>query len=123
MPDDSAEAAPSAGQPNSKLLKLLLVIALNLAVLMIFLVLAALGFLLYGLITAKLGQSIIGVVVSVICFSLLFGLFRWIIKAAHLQAQGQKERSLDEVTTGKTTYARVKNELSTRYGRAKSDED
>lgn len=120
--EESGEAAKSSEQPNKKLLTLLLVIALNLAILMIFLVLAALGFLLYGLVTAKLGGSIIGVVICVIGFSLLFGLFRWVNKIILRQAPGQKGQITTEMATGnQTTYARVKEELSTRYGRAKID--
>lgn len=99
--EESAETAKSSGQPNKNLINLLGGIALASVILMILFVLAALGFLLYGLLAAQLDVSIIGVVACVISFGLLFGLFRWIIKAAHLQAQGQKERSLDDVTTGK----------------------
>lgn len=122
--EDSAERSKSPEQPNKKLLTLLLVIALNLAILMIFLVLAALGFLLYGLVTAKLGGSIIGVVICVIGFSLLFGLFRWVNKIILRQVPGQKKQIITETATGsKTTYARVKEELSMRYKRAKTDAD
>lgn len=123
MPENGAEASTPPVQPNKKLLTLLLVIALNLAILMIFLVLAALGFLLYGLVTAKLGGSIIGVVICVIGFSLLFGLFRWVNKIILRQAPGQKDQSSTKMTTGKqTTYARVKEELSMRYKRARNGE-
>ena len=124
MPEDSAESSKSPEQPNKKLINLLGRIAITLAVLMIGFVLSTFGFLLYGLITAKLGQSIVGVVVSIICFSLLFGLFRLVIKAAHLQAPGQKDQLTTEMATGnQTTYAKVKDELSTRYGHPRIGKD
>lgn len=119
--EEGVEAAKSPEQHNKKLLTLLLVITLILAVLMIGLVLAALGFLLYGLVTAKLGGSIIGVVACVISFGLLFGLFRLVINIIRRQTPGQDDRSA-AWTIGSQTYLKVKEELSTRYERARNGE-
>lgn len=113
--EESVEAAKSPEQHNKKLINLLGGIALTLAVLMIGLVLAALGFLLYGLIAARLDVSIIGVVACVIGFGLLFGLFRVVINIIRRQAPEQEDRLTIAMATGKQTYAKVKEELHTRY--------
>lgn len=115
MPEEIAEASELAEQHNKKLINLLGGIALTLAVLMILLVLAALGFLLYGLVATRLDVSISGVVVCVIGFILLFELFRLVVKIIRRQAPGQENRLTAAVATGSQTYAKVKEELHTRY--------
>lgn len=145
----SEESAETPDQPNKKLINLLGGIAFTLAILMIMLVLAALGFLLYGLLAAKLDVSIGGVVVCVIGFILLFGLFRLLLETLRRKTHGRAGDISAALTTGRETYtkvkdelhtryqseqeekrhkrrenyARVKDELSTRYGRAKTDKD
>lgn len=119
MPEESVEGSKSPEQPNKKRLKLLFEIALTLVILMIMLVLSALGFLLYGLIAGKLAVSIIGVMACVISFGLLFGIFRLINKIL-LRRADELAGSLNEA---RAVGARVKEELSTRYGRAKIHED
>ncbi len=108
--EESAEAAKAPEQYNRKLINLLGGIALTLAVLMILLVLAALGFLLYGLLAAKLDVSIIGVVACVISFGLLFGLFRLLNKIVRRQAPEQEDQPFASVPTGKQPYVKVKEE-------------
>lgn len=152
MPEESAEASIPPEQYNKKVLNLLAGIAVMLVILMIGLVLAALGFLLYGLIAGKLAVSIIGVVACVLGFGLLFGLFRLLLdrseELAGAPTDGLRGRFTEALTAGRETYskvqeelrirypeqeekrrkrretyARVKDELSTRYGHPKVDED
>ena len=122
MPEEIAEASELTEKRTRKQLNLLFGIAITLVILMIMLVLAALGFLLYGLLAARLGVSIIGVVACVISFGLLFGLFRLVNKTVRRQAPGQEAIPPAGATTGKQIYAKVQEELSTRYRRAKNGE-
>jgi flagellar basal body-associated protein FliL len=122
MSEERAEATPSAEQPNKRRIQLLFGIALTLVILMIMLVLAALGFLLYGLIAARLAVSIIGVVACVIGFGLLFALFRLVNNITLRQTHGQEDQIPNAMATGKQTYAKWRDELSIRYQRAKNGE-
>ncbi len=130
MAEQETQQAISPRQPNKRKYTFTGIICI-LGFLGMGLLATMLGLLVYGFLSDQPGVYLVDLVVSLAGLTLLNALFRLVFKRfgmeevlyAGNQKETAKQRLSEALTTGRETYAKVKEELRARYGHAMTGED